>query len=109
MDKPDKFRKRPVEVEAWQYVTDDDLTKISNWIAENTLGWFDCTPILRGDEDASWPESGLSIDPATGGMVIATLEGGMRVEHLDFVIRGIKGEFYPCKPDVFMDSYTLVD
>ena len=42
---------------------------------------------------------------ADGDTVIATLEGAMRVSVLDFVIRGVKGEFYPCKPDIFEATY----
>lgn len=40
-------------------------------------------------------------------LYIKTLEGNMRVEEGDYIIRGIKGEFYPCKPDIFLESYDL--
>lgn len=44
---------------------------------------------------------------AQGSTVIATLEGAMKVSVNDYIIKGLKGEFYPCKPDIFEASYTL--
>ena len=41
------------------------------------------------------------------GFQIITLEGYMKVSKGDFIIRGIKGEFYPCKPDIFAMTYDL--
>jgi len=40
---------------------------------------------------------------------IVTLEGIMRAQHGDYIIKGVKGEFYPCKPDVFEQTYELVE
>lgn len=40
-----------------------------------------------------------------GGLVIKTLEGEHIASIGDFIIRGVKGEFYPCKPDIFMETY----
>lgn len=42
-------------------------------------------------------------------LVIETLEGAMRAEPGDWIIKGVKGEFYPCKPDIFEASYAAVD
>lgn len=39
---------------------------------------------------------------------IKTLEGTMRAEHDDYIIRGVQGEFYPCKPDIFEATYEAV-
>ena len=44
-----------------------------------------------------------------GGFYIQTLEGRMQVSKNDYVIQGLKGEFYPCKPDIFELSYDLAD
>lgn len=41
-------------------------------------------------------------------MEIPTLEGTMRADYGDYIIKGIKGEFYPCKPDIFEASYERV-
>jgi hypothetical protein len=43
-----------------------------------------------------------------GDTVIATLEGAMRVSLNDYVIRGVQGEFYPCKPDIFTATYDVL-
>lgn len=43
-----------------------------------------------------------------GNTVIATLEGAMKVSLGDWVIKGVKGEFYPCKPDIFEMTYEAV-
>jgi hypothetical protein len=42
------------------------------------------------------------------GLYINTLEGKMKVSPLDFVIRGVNGEFYPCKEDIFIKTYEAV-
>ena len=118
-----KYRKKPVEVEAIQmpygypdgvdpssdnYAGNIQAYEVYCWVEENTAGSFDCLPIIEGDEDAFWPESGVSIDPRDGRMVIATLEGGHWVDLGDYVIRGVQGEFYPCKPDIFAATYEEV-
>ena len=115
-----KYRKKPVEVEAIQmpygypegvdpssdnYAGNIQAHEVYCWVEENTAGSFDCLPIIRGDEDAFWPESGVSIDPRDGRMIVATLEGGHWVDLGDYVIRGVQGEFYPCKPDIFAAAY----
>ena len=44
-----------------------------------------------------------------GNYVVATLEGAMKVSPNDFIIKGLRGEFYPCKPDIFKASYNVVE
>lgn len=43
-----------------------------------------------------------------GGVVIATLEGAMHASLGDYIIKGVEGEFYPCKPDIFAKTYEVV-
>ena len=43
------------------------------------------------------------------GMKISTLEGEMTASINDYIIKGIKGEFYPCKPDIFEQTYEQAD
>ncbi|WP_425452782.1 hypothetical protein [Ammoniphilus oxalaticus] len=43
-----------------------------------------------------------------GETYIRTLEGDMRVNKGDYIIKGIQGEFYPCKPDIFKATYEVV-
>lgn len=49
----------------------------------------------------------LSIDVPTA-LVMPTLEGEMRADVGDYIIKGVKGEFYPCKPDIFRQTYAEV-
>ena len=44
-----------------------------------------------------------------GELVVATLEGPLHASNGDFIIKGVKGEFYPCKPDIFMQTYEFVE
>ena len=86
-----KFRKKPVEIEARQ-VTDDNAHALANWIKSNGAVAF----ASRGAGD----DLAVYID---------TLEGRMQASIGDWIIRGVKGEFYPCKPDIFDATYDAVD
>ena len=80
-----KFRKKPLIVEAIQY-TGNNGTKILHFINPN-----------------------LPKDATAFGGTIETLEGIMQVKIGDWIIRGIKGEIYPCKPDIFEKTYELIN
>lgn len=77
-----KFRKRPVVIEAEQ--------------------WF------AGQDPETYPEC-VVWDYEVKGYTIVTLEGVMRVSDGDWVITGVHGEKYPCKPDIFEKTYELVE
>jgi hypothetical protein len=88
-----KYRKKPVEIEACQ-LGQDNGGMIVAWIAANRG-----TANLRGG-----PGGG-----SKGGYVlIQTLEGNMIGVPGDWIIKGVKGEFYPCKPDIFDATYEPV-
>ena len=100
------YRKKPIIIEARQFPTDGTQAvahAIYQWVEKNTLGSFEPLAVIEGREP--WPESGVTIDPRDGRMVIATLEGGHWVTPGDFIIRGVQGEFYPCKSDIFEATY----
>ena len=100
-----KFRKRPVIINAMQIPTDGDPSgaiAVYQWIESNTQGSFDPYADML-------PGSGVSIDPGTGFMLIATLEGVMQAKPGDWIIQGVQGEFYPCKPDIFAATYERVE
>jgi hypothetical protein len=100
---PARFRKKPVEIEAMRLVGDSsDTMAVYRWIEENTQGSFD----PMSDEV---PGSGVSIDPATGQLMVATLEGVMHASYGYWIIRGVQGEFYPCKADIFDATYEPVE
>lgn len=79
---------------------------VYQWIEKNTLGSFEPMAVINGEEPC--PASGVSIDPRDGRIIIATLEGYHHVDLGDYVIRGVAGEFYPCKPDIFALTYEAV-
>ncbi len=99
------YRKKPVEVVQVMHfkegMSSPEAMEIYFWIERNTEGSFE--PYTE-----EIPKSGVSIDPDTGQMMIATLEGIMRVSPGDYVIRGVAGEFYSCKPDIFEATYEAV-
>lgn len=88
-----KYRKKPVVIEAFQY--DGDLM--------NSYGDYYVPPWA---EDAF--KSGVLYYKEDGELFIKTLEGNMRASVGDYIIRGIQGELYPCKPDVFTETYEEV-
>ncbi|QEA11473.1 hypothetical protein SEA_ANGLERFISH_11 [Mycobacterium phage Anglerfish] len=98
------FSKKPVVIEAMHLVP-DEAPEVYSWIKENTSGSFDPEVFLDPDPDSSYPESGVSIDPRDGRLVIATLEGLHWADYGDWIIRGVQGEFYPCKPGIFESTY----
>lgn len=103
-----KFRKKPVEIEAMRYTNGSGM-EVYRWIEASTLGSFDVNQLWMDPESFSWPESGVSIDARDGRMVIATLEGGLWTSPGDYVIRGVKGEFYPIKESIFRETYEAVE
>lgn len=70
-------------------------------------------PALRGDSpgpagpaaDDGTLDRGWRIDPADGSLVIRTLEGDMHANPGDWIIRGVAGELYPCRQDIFEQTY----
>ena len=85
------YRKKPVEIEAWEF-TREALKSDDSWVR------------LYVDE--------LHLISQYAGEVlyieIDTLEGTMRANLGDFIIKGVQGEFYPCKPDIFEQTYEKV-
>lgn len=85
-----KFRKKPVVVEALQY-TGDNAAEVRQFVGADR-----CTTMpVPGDDAGMFPPM----------LIIATLEGDHRAIAGDWIIRGVRGEFYPCKPDIFTETY----
>jgi hypothetical protein len=82
-----KFRKKPVVIEAWE-VTDITLTGASRLHLSYSL-----------------PMWNVGFVNGKCGIIIPTLEGNHLAEIGDWIIKGVKGEFYPCKPDIFAQTY----
>jgi hypothetical protein len=98
VNEPISFRKKPVEIQAMRFDgSTGDCAAVYAWV-ESCIG----------SVDPYSDDLGVSIDPEDGRMFIRTLEGDMKVSLGDWVIRGGKGEFYPCKPDIFEQAYEKV-
>ena len=101
------YRKKPVVIEARQFAgTTAECHAVYLWVEGNTLGSFEPLAVLDGGQPA--PESGVSIDPTDGALLIATLEGVMKAHYGDWIIRGVANEFYPCRRDIFEATYEEV-
>jgi len=74
-----KYRKKPVVIEATQWFKHGDHPMVQSNSPDSKTGW------------------------------IATLEGGYIVSPGDYIIKGVKGEHYPCKPDIFHATYEKVE
>lgn len=88
------YRKKPLAVEAFKWTGDRDQLEDPIWAIE---------AIKQGTIYFEGPKENPFRDSVV--MLIITREGIMQVNHGDYVIRGIKNEIYPCKPDVFEATY----
>ena len=102
-----KYRKLPVEIEAWQF-------KIVSPIRYEELGeyieapkWLD--DALSGSLLHNCKASLELSHPDGPRIAISTLEGVMIALLGDYIIQGVKGELYPCKPDIFEATYEEVE
>lgn len=81
------FTKKPVTIEAEQF-TDESKDRVHNWVT--------CTKSAGANDDGK---------PV---LKIQTLEGVMTASLGDWIIKGVNGEFYPCKPDIFEKTYDVL-
>ena len=88
-----KYRKLPVEVEAIQFIENEFHDN-----PENYKGY----PIV---DKANYSEVWHNKKALDGRYHIKTLEGNMAVRNGEYVIKGVRGECYPCKPDIFKQTY----
>lgn len=82
-----KYRKKPVVVEAVRFMLDGSLP---DWFMDRVT-------------------SNTIVTHADGTCEVKTLEGTMKADKGDFIILGVNGEVYPCKPDIFQKTYEVVD
>lgn len=83
-----KYRKKPIVVDAFRWTGGPDQTEDPEWIIEQ---------IKAGN-----------VAFVVGAMIIKTPQKPIVVDAGDYIIRGIKGEIYPCKPDIFEATYEPV-
>lgn len=85
-----KYRKKPVIIEAIQFEDNSDrIIEIHEFMGGNTIR------VNYEDKDNPY-------------LKIETLEGIMKASVGDYIIKGVNGEFYPCKPDIFEKTYERV-
>ncbi len=83
-----RYRKKPVVIDAELFVP-YNIEKILDWVPDSY--------------------ESKDIEGLPDGIIIETLEGDMKASYGDFIIKGVSGEFYPCKPDIFRKTYELVE
>ena len=88
MSEAELYRKKPVEIEAIQWSG-------SNW--HQMLAW-----VKWENHDDVWVTDG-------DNLIIPTLEGDHTARPTDWIIKGVKGEFYPCRNDIFEETYEKVE
>ena len=67
---------------------------------------IEARPVVAGVYFGDW--EGVDVNQPEGAAYVETPEGTMKAEYGDWIIKGVKGEFYPCKPDVFAQTYEEV-
>lgn len=96
-----KFRKKPVVIEAMQW----DGSRAS---IEAICRWANDVPISDAQEvvdEEPWIDYTFAAPDDVSNVLCHTLEGPLNVSVGDWIIRGVQGEFYPCKPDIFDATY----
>lgn len=83
-----RYRKKPVEVEAW---------RLPMSAAESRV--FDRDPNIIFKREGGWIVEAI----------VSTLEGVMTAERGDWIVRGVRGELYPVKPDIFAETYEAME
>ncbi len=98
-----KFRKKPVEIEAM--LVEADHAPDATGLDANRLAIASVSGWMLGNGFRDFKVHG------TGpfGIAIETLEGVMVASPGDWIIKGVQGEFYPCKPDIFEQTYEPVE
>lgn len=87
-----KYTKKPVTIEAIQLQPDYKTIE-------------ECIEFIWSGLDKANVVRSIRRVEAHGALMIPTLEGQMQASFGDFIIKGVKGEFYPCKPDIFYATY----
>ena len=86
-----KFRKKPVVIEAWKWNGAGTFAGAPPWVKDYALG----ERLIEPQED--------------GTLIVPTLEGDHVANAGDWIIQGVQGELYPCKPGIFVKTYDYVE
>ena len=95
-----KYRKKPVIIDAVE-LTDKSIFEVTKFIDGKK-------PDISSDMALDkWGDYEI-LTKERGYIIIETLEGNMHASFGDYIVRGVQGEFYPCKPDIFKQTYDEV-
>lgn len=83
-----RYRKKPIEVEALQW-NGDNGDAIERWCPHASVIWSGASQRLV--------------------IIVSTLEGDMKANIGDYIVKGVEGEFYPCRGDIFEKTYEAVE
>lgn len=83
-----KARKKPIEIEFIEYTDDTNIVDLYDWSNDQIELVFENDTLQKR-------------------LYVNTLEGDMLVNTGDYIIKGVNGEFYPCKPDIFHKTYEV--
>lgn len=97
-----RFRKKPIVIEAEQ------LKKFTGEHILKCMIFMGTAKPLRPCDHERFDDY-VEIVKKEGGLKIKTLEGEMIASEGDYIIKGVNGEFYPCKPDIFEKTYEIVE
>ena len=103
-----KFRKKPVVIEAMQWA--GDLAALAPLFSPGTVHDPHGQRIIKGGDPkaiVSGSDGWLAVDNGDV-LTVNTLEGPLAARLGDWIIKGVAGEFYPCKPDIFTATYEAV-
>lgn len=92
-----KAKKKPVVIECIQFNGNSNKMEIEKWMGKKLK--------YEVFSDSAY-EAGMGAPYFS--LFIPTLEGKMRADPHDYIIKGVNGEFYPCKPDIFEKTYDVV-
>lgn len=101
-----KYRKKPVVIEAFQ------MTLERRWDNSEWPNWLNKAWNITPGEGSVWIDPDVPIaegHKSAAELVCGTLEGVHRIDWGDWIIKGIKGELYPCKDSIFKQTYEPVE
>ncbi len=101
-----KFRKKPIAIEAFEW-TGRNVEELSKWAARVDLASKKARRVDLAHETLL-PIDVISRGDGSFDLEIRTLEGTHKASDGDWIIQGVQGEFYPCKPDIFAATYEAV-
>ena len=97
-----RYRKKPVVIDAFHMPELGEPVTNEDWPEWMHMAW-------QGERDEPGTLQNVVPHEFTGELEVVTLEGKMRIDPGDWLIRGVKGELYPCKPDIFEATYEKVE